>query len=136
MNTSSSKRLCARVCAFCSGFLFIASAFLAPAADPVRTESVALQKSPAIVWEGKQRQTIDAVKIEADPSITLKNCSDIVISASELRSIKLENCERIAIRNCWIHDSDRIAVDVYRSRHISVEGCRIEKVVTGVYAMR
>ena len=98
-------------------------------------ETVPLQKSPAIVWENKQRQTIDAVQIDADPSITLKHCADIVIDASELRSIKLENCERITIRNGWLHDSDRIAVDVYRSREVRVEGCRIENVVNGVYAV-
>lgn len=105
------------------------------AVDPIRFESAPLQKSKAIIWEGRRAQTIDAVEIEADPSITLRRCSDIVISTSQLRSIKLENCERITIRNGWLHDSDRIAVDVYRSRQVTVEGCRIENVVNGVYAV-
>ena len=41
----------------------------------------------------------------------------------------------MTIRNCWIHDSARVAVEMGGSSHVTVEGCRIENVASGVYAV-
>ncbi len=98
-------------------------------------ESVAPQKAAAISWEGRKHEVLDALLIDKDVSIRLSQCSDITISCCELRSIELAQCERIVIRNCWIHDSKRCAVQDYQSRGLLVQGCRMGNVSTGVYAI-
>ncbi len=103
--------------------------------DPVPFESVKLTTAPAINWELRNNETVDAQKIGGPLSIKLESCKGIVITACDLNSIELIDCEDITIRNCWIHDSERIAVQAGACRNLIVEGCRMENVVSGVYAV-
>ena len=105
------------------------------AGDEVVIESAKLTESPAIRWEGRNHETVDAQKIGGPLSIRLESCSGIVISACDLNSIELIGCQDVTIRNCWIHDSERVAVMLGSCRQVVVEGCRIENVVSGVYAV-
>lgn len=98
-------------------------------------EPVTLQKSGPLSWEDKHHQQLDALVIDKDVSIRLEHCSDITISSCELHSIELLECERITLRNCWIHDSTHCGVSDYHSRGVLVEGCRMENISTGVYAV-
>ena len=105
------------------------------AADGVVVGSAKLTASPGIRWEGRNHETVDAQKIGGPLSIRLESCSGIVVSACDLNSIELIGCKNVTIRNCWIHDSARIAVEIASSSRIFIEGCRIENVVSGVYAV-
>ena len=105
------------------------------AADATVIESITPTAADVIEWEGKDHETIDAKKIGGPLSIRLESCNDIAISACELDSIELINCKDVTIRNCWIHDSARIAVEMGGCSRVTVEGCRIENVVSGVYAV-
>jgi len=105
------------------------------AADAISVEAVALKNSAAIVWEGRSHETIDGLSIGGDVSIQLTNCSDIVISACDLRSIELSGCKRVSIYNCFIHDSARCGIQTYQTRQLLVQGCRLERVSSGVYAI-
>ena len=105
------------------------------AGDAVVFESVKLTPAPVINWELRNNETVDAQKIGGPLSIKLESCKGIVITACDLNSIELIDCEDITIRNCWIHDSARIAVQAGSCRNLVVEGCRIENVVSGVYAV-
>jgi hypothetical protein len=96
---------------------------------------VTLRDSPAIQLEAKSQVILDALRIRQDPSIVLSHCRDITISCCELHSIKLIECTGVTIRNCWIHDSSRCGVETYHCRDLKVEGCRIENVATGLYAI-
>jgi len=125
----------------CSCFLFLACSVMLSlraegeaAPEPV-IESVTLRKSGPISWEGRQHETLDALRIEKDVSIRLAHCSDITISSCDLHSIDLAECKRITIRNCWIHDSKHPGVADYNSREVLVQGCRVETVSSGVYAV-
>ncbi len=105
------------------------------AGEGVVYESAELTASPGIRWEGRNHETLDALKIGGPLSIRLESCSGIVISACELNSIELIGCHDVTIRNCWIHDSARVAVLLGGCRQVVVKGCRIENVVSGVYAI-
>lgn len=98
-------------------------------------ESVPLHDSTALKLEGQSHQTFDALQFKSDVSIALQSCADITISDCDLHSIELSGCEHVTVRNCWIHDSAHCGVQLYKCRHVLVEGCRIEKVPSGVYAM-
>ncbi|MEI9894035.1 MAG: right-handed parallel beta-helix repeat-containing protein [Chthoniobacter sp.] len=111
-----------------------AGAIPGPAAEPV-VETVVLRPSPAIHAEEKNHETFDALQIQEDASIVLSHCTDITISCCDLRSIELVECSRVTIRNCWIHDSPHCGVQTYHAHDLVVEGCRLEQVATGVYAM-
>jgi len=77
---------------------------------------------------------VEAKIIGGPLSIRLESCSGIVISACDLNSIELIGCKDVTIRNCWIHDSARVAVEIGGSSHVTIEGCQIENVASGVYA--
>jgi hypothetical protein len=119
---------------FTAVFLFIMlQASGATVGEPLIVQAV-LKDSPAIQWEGKKQQALDELRIKEDASIRLESCSDITITACELHSIELINCDRITIRNCWLHDSARVGVVIGSCRQVLIEGCRMENVVSGMYA--
>lgn len=97
-------------------------------------ESVTPTASAAIRWEGRHGETIEAKRIGGPLSIRLEQCTGITIVACELDSIELLECKDVTIRNCWIHDSARVAVEMGGCTRVTVEGCRIENVVSGVYS--
>lgn len=105
------------------------------AADKPVIESVKLQKADVITRENRSHEVIDAKSIAGPVSIHLTNCSDVTITDCDLASVSLALCHRVTIRNCYIHDSPECGVDVYRCDHVLVQGCRIERVASGVYAL-
>jgi len=105
------------------------------AADAPSIEIVDTKNSAAIAWEGRSHETIDGLAIGSDVSIRLTNCSDIVISACDLRSIELSGCKRVSICNCFIHDSAHCGIQTYQTQQLLVQGCRLERVSSGVYAI-
>jgi len=98
-------------------------------------ESVKPADATPIAWEGRHNEKIDAQRIAGPLSIRLQNCSDIIISTCDLASVELIECQRITIRNCWIHNSERCGVTTYKVQQLLVQGCRLENVATGVYAI-
>jgi hypothetical protein len=96
--------------------------------------SVVPKKKPAISATGVKGQKLNQVKIEADPSIELVNATDVTITACEVKSIKLSGCKKIRIYNCWFHDSKAPAVHLDGCEDVLVQGCRIERVASGLYA--
>jgi hypothetical protein len=103
-------------------------------AEPV-VQPVPLQASLAVRIEGKNHEAFDALRIKEDASIVLSHCTDITISCCDLHSIDLAECTHVIIRNCWIHDSPHCGVQTFHCQDVIVEGCRIEHVATGVYAV-
>lgn len=96
--------------------------------------SVVPKRKPAIAAQGVKGQKLNQVKIDADPSIDLVQAIDVTITACDLKSIKLSGCKKIRIYNCWIHDSKAPAIHLDGCEDVVVQGCRIERVATGVYA--
>ncbi len=92
------------------------------------------KKKPAIAAQGVKGQKLNQVKIEADPSIELNQAFDVTITACDLKSIKLSSCKKIRIYNCWIHDSKIPAISLDGCEDVIVQGCRIERVASGLYA--
>ena len=118
-----------------TALLALAAVAAGRAAHPVAVVPVRLTQSAAIQWDGRNHETIDA-RLNADPvSIHLGNCADIVISACDLGAIELVECKRVTIRNCWIHDSTNCGVSTYRCQQVLIQGCRFERVASGVYAL-
>ena len=109
----------------------IATATAEPKVVIVPVEPVDVQ---AVNWEGKKGEVFDGKRIQADGSMVLQGCTDITISCCDLRSIELALCERITIRNCWIHDSTKLGVSAYKCKGLRIEGCRFENVVSGLWA--
>ncbi len=97
---------------------------------------VAPAASPAITLSNVSGRTIASLAIAADRSITLSNCSGITILACDLRSISLVDSTGITICNCYIHDSANDGIDIQSSSAILVQGNRMERVMTGVYAVQ
>jgi len=118
-----------------TSLLAVAALFWPSLLAGITFESAELTASSVIRWEGRHHETLDALKIGGPLSIRLESCKDIVVSTCELSSIELIACKDITIRNCWIHDSERIAVEVGGCQKVTIEGCRIESVMSGVYAV-
>lgn len=92
------------------------------------------KKRPAISAANVKAQKLNLAKIDNDPSIELSQAVDVSIVACDLKSIKLSGCKGVRIYNCWIHDSKQPAVVVDGCEDVIVQGCRIERVASGVYA--
>ena len=115
--------------------LFLSVMIAAQAADTFVIESIKLTNASAIEWDGRSNETIDSLVIAKPVSILLRHCSNIVISGCDLRSIELVECRNIIIRNCWIHESAHPGVEVFKSGQVVIQGCRMESVPSGVYAI-
>jgi len=102
---------------------------------PVIFVQAKLKDSPAIAWTGRQHATIDALRISAPLSVELSDCSDITISACDLHAIQLVNCTHIIVANSYLHDALTCGVDADRCQDLLVQGNRIERVVSGLYAL-
>ena len=106
----------------------------ARAADKLTVVPVEPVAAEPVDWDGKKGETIDGKKFSAAVSIKLVNCSDITISCCDLHSITLGLCDHVTIRNCWIHDCGDISLNLWKANHVRIEGCRIENVLSGVFA--
>ncbi len=111
-----------------------ASPFAAPADQTIR--SIPLKASPAITLRGQSNVVIKGLRIAEDVSIDLDGCEDVVIISCDLRSIKAGNVKRLRIYNSYLHDSPHNAIDLYECSDVVVQGNRIERVSSGVYAHR
>ena len=118
---------------------FLAVGFVVAMSGPLfaepKYESAKLTPSPGVDWENKSHESIDSLVIAKDASIRLRNCSDITIVACDLHSIELIECTNIKIRNCYVHDSALVGVQMYKGKDVVVQGCRLESVASGVYAI-
>ncbi len=120
--------------AACMVFLCVSPLVEATEAGP-RIEAVPLKNSPAIHWKNKQHEALENLRFEADVSIHLENCSDVTITCCDLHSVELAECERITFRNCWLHDSPHCGVQTWHVKGLMVQGCRLENLASGVYAI-
>ncbi len=102
--------------------------------NPPNPASNTTQTTKPIVLRDQQDKLIAGLTLDQSPSIQLTNCKDITIDQCNLRSIELINCSNIKIVNSWIHDSDRPAVTVDAGSDILVQGNRIERVASALYA--
>jgi hypothetical protein len=85
--------------------------------------------------EDQEGKTIQYVRLQNDLSIALVHCKDISIYCCEAHSIVLKNCESIRIVNCWIHDSKSPGIQLEGCTNILIQGCRMNDVASGVYAL-
>jgi len=90
--------------------------------------------SAAVSLNGVTGRTLTLLKITADPSITIQNCSDITILACDVRSIVITNSTNVRVYNCFIHDSANTGVGIDGCSNVTVQGNRMERIETGVYA--
>ena len=115
-------------------FFLASSLSQVEAQAPALIQAPTLTKKDAVTLTDKKDAKIEYTAIDKDPSITLQGCSNISIYCCDVHSIKLVNCTDITIQNCWIHDSTNNGVDAYGCKNLSVQGCRIEKVSSALYA--
>jgi hypothetical protein len=115
--------------------LALASILPANAANKIIIEPVQLTKTLPFRWVGKNDETIDACLIDTPVSIVLSHCTNVMISAGDLRSIELNDCDSVTVRNCWLHDSAHCGVQLWNCRNMLIQGCRFENVPSGVYAL-
>lgn len=97
----------------------------------------ATQRSRPVTLENRRGVTLRGLRIRSDAkeSITLIGCRDVRIIGCDVRSIRLENCTRVRVVNSFIHDDEENeGVRIKDSRDVLVQGCRIERVKSGVYA--
>ena len=85
--------------------------------------------------ERQDGKTIQYVRFGNDESISLEGCRDISIYCCDAHSIVLRNCESIRIMNCWIHGSKAPGVHVEKCKGVMIQGCRLDDVASGVYAL-
>ena len=97
----------------------------------------ATRRSRPVTLENRRGVTIRGLRIPSDqtPSIHLIGCRDVRIIGCDVRSIRLEDCVRVRVVNSYIHDDEEEeGVRIKDSRDVLVQGCRIERVRSGVYA--
>lgn len=70
----------------------------------------------------------------ASPAITLSGKHDITISGIATPSITLSNCSNIIIKNCKIGPNKYTGISTSHCTNIKVDSCYISNVSTGVYA--
>lgn len=107
----------------------------APTADQ-SIRPISPTPSEAIVLRNQKSVRIEGLQIDDDVSIDLQDCEDVVIIACDVRSIRAGNVKRLRIYNSFIHDSTHNAVNLDECDDVVVQGNRIERVATGVYAHR
>lgn len=90
--------------------------------------------SEPIVLRNRKSVRIERLKIDADVSIDLRDCEDVVIISCNVRSIRAGNVKRLRIYNSFIHDSENNAVNLDGCDDVVVQGNRMERIATGVYA--
>jgi hypothetical protein len=91
---------------------------------------------PAIQAKNVSGQKLLQKKISVEKSIDLSNSFDITIVSCDLHDVNLSGCKRIRIVNCWIHDSKSCGISLEGCEDVLIQGCRIEQVASGVYAVR
>lgn len=98
--------------------------------------SIQPQARDAVVYRNQQDVIIQGLRIDADVSIELYDCENVTIAACDLRSIRASNVKRLRIYNSFIHDSPNNAINLDECDDVVVQGNRMERVASGVYAHR
>lgn len=103
-------------------------------ADRPRYGYLAPEPSGPVNFVGVRNRTIRGLRIAADRSVTLTDCHNLTVISCDLRSVRLVNCSNIVIANSHLHDSPNVAVEIDGCTDVLVQGNRIERVASGVYA--
>lgn len=113
-------------------------------------ETLALQPQKPLVISGRKDQVIQGLRIAAELAgekgdkgenvLRIDRCENLTLLCCEIgpakKAIRVTNSTNVKILNCWIHDAPgNPGVVVESSRDVLVQGCRIERVETGVYAL-
>jgi hypothetical protein len=107
--------------------------------------SAVLQPQEPIVLRGKKDHVIQGVKIvpgdgKAAAGIALYDCENVTISCCEIgpvekHAIYAGGCKGLKIVNCWLHDAKGNGLEAYKCSDVLVQGNRMERISTGVYAL-
>lgn len=120
--------------AILSSFVLLVSSFSSLFAEtPSQTPRMTTEKEAFAA--GQHDKTIQYIHFGDDRSISLEGCHDMTIYCCEAHSIILTNCESVHIENCWIHDSKAPGIQVDQCKKVTIRGCRMENVASGVYAL-
>jgi hypothetical protein len=120
-----------------SPLLLIAfSLSVSQAQTPTNIQTPDLIRADAVTLTDQHSGQIEYKMIDAANSISLQNCSNIIIYCCDLHSITLSGCTDISVQNCWIHDSAQNGIDASGCKNLSVEGCRFEKVASGLWIVQ
>lgn len=95
-----------------------------------------LRKVPSINLVARSAIVLKYLDISEDPSIMLSDCSAITIYCVRVRSIRISNCKKIRIHNCYISDSRSCAIFLEKCEDVVIQGCRIADVASGLYALQ
>jgi hypothetical protein len=105
-----------------------------------------LQPQEPIVLRGKKDHVIQGVRIvpgdgKAAAGIALYDCENITISCCEIgpvekHAIYAGGCRGLKIVNCWFHDAKGNGLEAYQCTDVLVQGNRMERISTGVYALQ
>jgi hypothetical protein len=124
-----------------------ATAQPAPAqpASPKTPRAAVLQPQVPIVLRGKKDHVIQGLQIlpgdgKAAAAIALYDCENVTISCCEIgpvekHAIYAGGCKGLKIVNCWLHDAKGNGLEAYKCADVLVQGNRMERVSTGVYAL-
>ncbi|MEM1444738.1 MAG: right-handed parallel beta-helix repeat-containing protein [Planctomycetota bacterium] len=117
-------------------FVVVLLVFFSSWAHAEPDTSIEAGKTPSrtIEWTDREGVRIDAVQIDASPSIVLIRCRDVVISASVLRDIMLADCQNVVVIDNRIRDSPRVGVALDDCDDVRINGNRFSRVASGVYA--
>lgn len=107
----------------------------APAGKRRQRGFVATTPHEPIVLRAVSGRRLFALRIAREPSITLEDCRDIDIVACDVRSIRIVNCNGVRVLHSFIHDGAAVGVTIESSSNVLVQGNRIERVASGVYAL-
>jgi Right handed beta helix region len=101
----------------------------------IASETPRMTVGKETTMEDQNGKKIQYIRFENDRSIALEHCKDISIYCCEAHSIVLRNCESIHIENCWVHGSSSPGIQVEKCSGIIIQGCRMDGVASGVYAL-
>jgi len=139
------RRLLAAAAMAVAGMAAVTSADAQPAAVKAPRSAV-LQPQEPIVLRGRKDHVIQGVKIvpnggKINAGITLENCENVTIACCEIGpleapGIDVSGSKGVKIVNCWIHDTGtKLGVRLYKCADVLVQGSRMERISTGVYAL-
>jgi hypothetical protein len=125
-----------------SNVLAAAAAAKAPA-----YETLPLQPQKPLAVSGRKDQVIQGLRITVEPEsdkgeplLRIDRCENLTVLCCEIgpgkKAVRVTNSTNVKILNCWIHDAPgQPGVVAESSRELLVQGCRIERVQSGVYAL-
>lgn len=114
--------------------LFLGMGCAARAEEP-SVRSIAPVPGKAVVVRGESGVVLRNLRIEDDRSIDLRDCSDVLVTGCDVRSIRAVNVRNLRIVNSYIHDSPKDGITVEECSRVLIQGNRFERVGSGVYAL-